>query len=47
MIKARGAHVVLLEFIAAEDDQALGPVVPQHDLDKFFPERPSPARHQN
>ena len=47
MIQSRGAHVVLLKFIAAEDHQALWPVLLQHDLDKFLPERPGPARHQN
>src|SRR5579871_4140695 len=37
MVEASDAHVVLLQLIAAEDDQALGPVFLQHDLDELFP----------
>ena len=47
MIQAGRPHVVLLEFITAEYDQALWPVFFQHDLDKFFTERSGPAGHQN
>ncbi len=47
MVEPRGAHVVLLKFIAAEDHQALRLVLLQHDFDEFLPERPGPARHQN
>ena len=46
MVQSRGAHVMLLEFVAAEDHQALRPVLLQHDFDKFLPERPRPARDQ-
>jgi hypothetical protein len=38
---------MLLEFIAAEDHQALRPVLLQHDFNEFLPERPGPARYQN
>src|ERR1035441_1994402 len=45
MIEPRGPHFVLLEFIAAENDQPLGAILPQHNFDELLPERSRPARH--
>jgi hypothetical protein len=42
VIEAAGAHVMLLQFVAAEDDQPLGVILAQHDLDEFFPNEPVP-----
>jgi len=39
MIDSRGAHFMLLQFIAAEDDEFLRPILIQHDLHKLFAER--------
>ena len=38
MVETGRPHVVLLQFIATEDDKFLGVIVPQHDLDKFLAE---------
>ena len=47
MIEARRPHVVLLEFVAAEDDELLRMVVAQHQLHELLPERARPARDQH
>ena len=47
IIEAPRPHVMLLEFVPAEDHQPLGVMLLQHDLDKLFPEGTSPARNQN
>ena len=47
MIQSGGAHVVLLQFVAAEDYQALGVILPQHHFDKFLAERTGAAGDQN
>ena len=47
MVKATDAHLVLLELIAAEDDQLGGLVLAQHDLDEFFTERPGTTGDQD
>ena len=44
MVEAGGAHVMLLEFVAAENHQPLGVIFPQHDLDELLPERSRAAR---
>jgi hypothetical protein len=38
---------VLLEFVSAEDDQPLGPIMLQHDFDKFLSERTRSTRDQH
>jgi hypothetical protein len=38
MVEARGAHVMLLKFVAAENHQALRVIVPQHDFHKLLAE---------
>ncbi len=38
MIESRRPHVVLFEFVAAEDDELLGMVLAQHHLDKLLAE---------
>jgi len=47
VIKPRSAHVVLLVLIPAENHQLLRAILPQHDLDKFFPERARTTRNQD
>ena len=46
MVETGGAHLMLLEFIATEDDQPMGLVVAQHDLDKLFTKRARPTCDQ-
>jgi hypothetical protein len=41
------AHVELLELVAAEDDQLLRLVTPQHGFDEFIAERACAASKQN
>ena len=40
-------HLVLFEFIAAEDDKLLGFIPLKDHFGKFITERTGPARHQN
>src|ERR1700758_4444971 len=47
MIESRGPHVVLLEFVAAENDQPLGVILPQHHFDKLPAKRSRPAGDQD
>ena len=47
MIKSPHPHVMLLELVAAEDDQLLRMVVAEHRLHKLFPERSGAARDQH
>ena len=47
MIEARRPHIMLLQFVAAEDDELLRMVVAQHHLDELLPERSRPARDQH
>ncbi len=47
MIEAGGAHIVLFEFVPAEDDELLGMIFTQHQLDEPLAERSRPARDQH
>ena len=47
MIESRRPHIMLLEFVAAEDDELLRMVFAQHHLDELLAERARPARHQH
>jgi hypothetical protein len=47
MIEAGTTHVVLLQFVAAEDHQAPWPVFLQHNLDELFSKRTCASRYQN
>ena len=46
MIKPRSPHVMLLEFVTAEDDELLRAVFAQHELDELPAERTRPAGDQ-
>src|SRR6266850_1362911 len=46
-IQTRGAHVVLLQFVPAEDDYLLWAILAQHNLHKFLAERARSARDQD
>ena len=46
MIEARSPHIVLLEFVTAEDDELLRAVFAQHQLDELPAERTRPAGDQ-
>ena len=46
MVEAAGPHLMLLQFIAAQNHQFVRPVLAQHDLDKFFAKRPGAAGDQ-
>jgi hypothetical protein len=43
MIETSHSHLVLLQLIAAEDDQALRLVIPQENLGALLAERSGPA----
>src|SRR5580692_7534327 len=47
MIQSGSAHVVLLQFIAAENHKLFRLVIPEHDLDKLLPKGSRPACDQN
>ena len=47
MIEPRNLHIVLLQFVAAENDKLLGMVVPQHELHELLAERAGSARNQH
>jgi hypothetical protein len=47
VVEATGAHLMLLELVAAEDDQLLRAVIPKHDLDELFAERSGPTCYEN
>src|SRR5580704_16196704 len=47
VVQTRGAHVMLLQLVAAENDQSLGLALAQHNLDKLSPKRSGPAGDQN
>ena len=47
MIEARRPHVMLLELVAAEDDELLRMVITQHHLGELLSERTCPARDQD
>ena len=46
VVEAGGTHVMLLQFVAAENYQPLGMIFPQHDFDELLPERTRPAGDQ-
>src|SRR5580704_8200367 len=46
MIKPRSPHVMLLEFVTAEDDELLRAVFAQHELDELPAKRTRPAGDQ-
>ena len=46
VVKAGSPHIVLLQFIAAENHQPLRMIFPQHDVDEFLPERTRAAGDQ-
>src|SRR5579863_10045684 len=45
MVKTGGLHVMLLELIAAEDDQLARMEIPQHYFHKLFAKGPGSSRH--
>src|SRR5882672_3647992 len=47
MVEPLGTHVMLLQLVAAQNDELLGTIFPQHDLHKLMPKRPRPASHQH
>ena len=47
MIESRRAHIVLFQFVAAEDDELLRMVFTQHHFDKLLAERSRPPGHQH
>src|SRR5689334_23907655 len=47
MVEPGGAHIVLLEFVAAENDQFPRLEFAQHYVHKLAPERARTARNQN
>ena len=47
MIVAVHFHLVLLQLVAAEDDQLGRVVLAQHHLDKFLAKRPGATGNQN
>jgi hypothetical protein len=46
VIESRRLHVMLFEFVAAENHQPFGVIVPQQDLDQLLAERSRAARYQ-
>ena len=47
MIKPRRPHLMLLQFIAAEDNQFLRPVLAQHDFHKLLAKGTRPPGHEH
>ena len=47
MIETRDSHIMLLEFIAAEDDELLRMIFAQHEFDEFLAERARAAGDQH
>ena len=47
MVEACHTHLMLLELVAAEDDQLGGMVLSQHHLDEFSAKRSGPAGDQD
>jgi hypothetical protein len=46
MIEARGSHLMLLQFVPAENHQPLWLVIAQHNLHKLLPKRPGSTGDQ-
>lgn len=47
LVEACRAHLMLLKFISAKDDELLGVIFTLHHLSKFAPERTSSSSNQN
>jgi hypothetical protein len=47
MIKTGSTHIVLLQFVSAEDYQAARMMIAQHDFYEFLSERSRAARYQD
>jgi hypothetical protein len=46
MVESGSSHIMLLQFVTAEDDELLWFVFPQHQLDELPAERTRPPRDQ-